>query len=110
MMRWIDVAVVAGALALVVPASATEPTTAKPEAAAQQRQSGRATNLTAHRKRRHVTRYDHPYGHGPYYGPAYGSYYPPYGPRYYGRPAYYQPYPYVWPAPFTFGFGFGPYW
>ena len=106
MMRWIGVAVVAGVVALAVPASAP----AKPQTAALQWHAGKATDFSAQRHYRRYHRYHHHYGYRPYERPTYRPYYRPYDSYYYGRPSYYKPYPYVSPAPFTFGFGFGPFW
>jgi hypothetical protein len=101
MMKWIGGAVVAGALALAAPASAT---TAQPPRAA------KASDFSAQRHHRHYHRHYY-HGYRPYYGrPYYQPYYRSYEPYYYGRPYYYRPYPYAVPAPFTFGFGFGSFW
>jgi hypothetical protein len=95
----IGAAFVGGALALVDPA-AIDPAAAAPKGKLQTAGTSDATDFSAHRYHRRYR----PYGY-------YRSYYRPYySPHYYGRPAYYRPYPYDAPAPFTFGIGFGPLW
>ncbi|NOJ43987.1 hypothetical protein [Bradyrhizobium australiense] len=83
-------------------AAAIHPAAAAPQAKTQAVGTSEATDFSARRyQRRH---YRH-HVYRPHYRPYYGSYY-----YYYGRPAYYRPYPYDAPAPFTFGVGFGPFW
>ena len=112
MMRWIGVAAVACAFALTAPALATAAASTKPQAAAQLRHAGKATDFSAQRRHHHYHHRHYHHGYRPYYRPYNRAYpaYRPYGPYYYGRPYAYQPYPYLAPAPFTFGFGFGPFW
>ena len=91
----IGAALVGGVLAFVGPAAIIPAT-----AASGKTQTAGTSDATDFSARRYHHRYYRHYGH---YRPHYASYY-------YGRPAYYRPYPYYSPAPFTFGIGFGPFW
>ena len=100
MKSMIGAAFVAGALVVACPV-AINPAAAAPPVKTQTAGTSDATDFSAQRYHR---RYYRHYGYyRPYYRPHYRSYY-------YGRPAYYRPYPYYAPAPFTFGIGFGPSW
>ncbi len=70
---------------------------AAPQAKTQSAGTFDATDFSANRHNRRYHRH-------------HGYHRPQYQPRYYGRPAYYRPYPYQTLAPFTFGIGFGPTW
>jgi hypothetical protein len=96
MKKWIVAAILAATLMFAGPATIRS-VAASPSAGASAAHVSRATDLSARRHYRHYHRYGY-------------RYYRPYYPSYYGRPYYYQPYPYYAPPPFTFGFGFGPWW
>jgi hypothetical protein len=91
MKRLIGAAVVAGVLALAVPAAIDPAVAASPQVRIQTAGTSDATDFSA---RRYYRRYYRPY----------------YRPYYYARPYYYRPYPYSVPAPFPLGLGFGPFW
>ena len=95
MTRWIGAGVLTLTLMLGGSAAMGHGAAAPLQAALQNPQAWKATDLSARRRYRHYARY----GYRPYYRPYY-----------YDRPSYYRPYPYYAPAPFAFGFGFGPWW
>jgi hypothetical protein len=97
MKKWIGAAILAATLMFAGPATIRS-VAASPSVGASAAHASKATDLSARRHYRHYHRY------------GYRRYYRPYYPSYYGRPYYYQPYPYYAPPPFTFGFGFGPWW
>jgi hypothetical protein len=89
----IGAAAVAGTLALASPAAMDPAAAASSKSGVRANTVATSTDLSARRHHRHYRRYAHR---------------PPYQPYYYGRPAYYRPYPYSAPVPFFLGFGFGP--
>jgi hypothetical protein len=89
----IGAAIVAATLALAGSAAIDPAAAASPKAGAGAAAASTSTDLGARRHDRHYRRY---------------AYRPSYQPYYYGRPAYYRPYPYSAPVPFFLGFGFGP--
>jgi len=91
MTRWIGAGVLTLTLMLGGSAAMGHAAAAPLQAALQNPQAWKATDLSARRRYRHRTRY------------AYRPYYRPY---YYDRPTYYAPAPFF---PFL-GLGYGPWW